>query len=295
LRVWTDSRLRPYDGKCRSAHVYGSDVVATDLKARLTLLASLLAAGLLAVPGSVAAQEDAAKSKTLASGSKTKATAASLPANAPMAQLPWPDNSAAREQILNSPKWQDTMRQFDEWLSTQSLYDAQEVEHFKSRLEVGIGRMTAAQLQWFLNDMAEKLQVLRSKQTRDASDFLAQTVAVSSPAYARQIRQKLPDLLTMTAAQVNQRLAAFASKRQAAIQMQQTFQESRRQQIGYNQAQVAAREQAIDRDMNRESTAAVSASKGNKFTPARDYFPNAGNDGPFGPGTSVGFVGGGYF
>jgi len=281
--------------------VYGSDIVATDWQARVKLLASLLAAGLgaagllAAAPRSVSAQQDAAKSKAMASGLKTKATAPSQPARAPNDPQPKADDSAARKQILNSPKWQETMQQFEKWLSRQRLYDAQEVEHVSSRLKVGIGRMTAAQLQWFLNDMEEKLEVLTGQEARDASDYLTETAAVSSPTYARQLRQKRPDLLTMTAAQVHQKLAALAYKRQAASQMQQLLQESRLQRIARNKAQLAGRGPGTDRDLDRESTAASSTTKGNKSPAAHAYFPNADNDRPLGRDASVDFGGGGFF
>ena len=172
---------------------------------------------------------------------------------------------------------------------------AQQVKQIRARLAAGISRMTAAQLQWFLSDMREKLQVLTSQAARDASTYLAETFTAASPAYARKLRQKLPDVLTMTAAQVNQRLAIFASKHQQTLAMQQTFNDSRQQEIAYNQAQIAEEQQVLNQDLDRESTAVANASKGNNFNPARDYFPNVGNDGPFGPGTSVGFWGGGFF
>ena len=111
----------------------------------------------------------------------------------------------------------------------------------------------------------------------------------------RKLRQKLPDLLTTNAAQVNQQLASFAAKRQSSAQAQQAFADARQQQIAFNQTQIAEQQQILNNDLDRESDAAKKATKGNDFKQARDYFPNAGNDGPFGPGTSVGFWGGGFF
>ncbi len=204
--------------------------------------------------------------------------------------------AADREEILNSQAWQQTIADFDAWLAGQSIYDPQQVQQTKARLEVGISRMTAPQLRYFQADLQAKLQVLTSQQSRDAESYLAQTLSVASPAYARKVRQKLPDLLTATAGQVSQQLAAFAAKRDNTAAMQQAFNDSRQQQIAYNEAQVQARAQESERALDRaQASAASSGSKGNNFTPARDYFPNAGNDGPFGPGTSIGFWGGGFF
>jgi hypothetical protein len=226
--------------------------------------------------------------KAPASGTKAPAAGAKAP-------LPAAADTPEREQILQSQEWKQTIADFENWLSTQKLYDAQQAKQTQARLEVGISRMTPAQLQYFEKDMQGKLTVLTSDQAREAEEYLSQTLAVASPAYARKIRQKLPDVLTASAGQISQQLAGFAAKRDATAQLQQTFNDSRQQQIAYNQTQNAQRQQTLNSDLGRESDAAINATKGNKFTAARDYFPNAGNDGPFGPGTSIGFWGGGFF
>ena len=119
---------------------------------------------------------------------------------------------------------------------------------------------------------------------------------MASPAYARKIRDRVPDVLTTTAAQLNQRLSSFAAKQHSTIDMQKTFEDAKQQQIATNASQLAARQQESEHALDRaQASAASSGSKSNNFTPARDYFPNAGNDGPFGPGTSIGFWGGGFF
>jgi hypothetical protein len=274
--------------------------VVTDLQDRAGFSVYLavifgVASLLVATPRGASAQAATPKAKAPPAGSKAGASPARQPSNVPKAAPQTADDKAAREQILNSDKWKQTISQFVQWLDAQTMYDPQEVKQTKSRLEVGIGRMTAAQLQWFENDLEEKLQVLNSAEAQEATAYLAQTLAVASPAYARKLRQKLPDLLTTTAAQVNQQLAAFATKRQSTIQMQQTFADARQQQIAQNQVQIAEQQQVLNQDLDRESAAAIKATKGNDFKSARDYFPNAGNDGPFGPGTSVGFLGGGFF
>jgi hypothetical protein len=283
-----------------AGHAEEIAIVVNDLNRRthsfIFVAAVIGAAALSAAAQREASAQAAPKAKAPAAGSKTGAAAPRQPSPPAKAAAPSADESAAREQILNSDKWKQTLAGFDQWLDTQTMYDAQEVQQTKSRLQVGIGRMTAAQLQWFENDLQEKLRILSGEQAQDASEYLAQTLAVASPAYARKLRQKLPDLLTTTAAQVNQQLAAFSTKRQTTQQMQGSFDSARQQEIAFNQSQLAAREQESERALDRAQSAAASAgSKGNSFTPARDYFPHAGNDGPFGPGTSVSFFGGGFF
>lgn len=264
---------------------------------RIRVLPSLLAAAaivLLVNPERAAAQAGTKSGKP----TQGKAAAPAPPGRTTTGGAPAKPaaDSAERDAILKSQPWQQTIADFNTWLTGQSIYDAQQVQQTKARLDVGISRMTASQLRYFQSDLQAKLQVLTSEQSRDAEAYLAQTLSVASPAYARKVRQKLPDLLTATAGQVSQQLAAFAAKRDNTAAMQQAFNDSRQQQIAYNEAQVQARAQESERALDRAQASAASAgSKGNNFTPARDYFPNAGNDGPFGPGTSIGFWGGGFF
>src|SRR5580698_1037646 len=86
-------------------------------------------------------------------GAKAPANSPARPAAPAKVNLPPAADSAARDQILNSAQWQETIQNFDSWLAGQTLYDAQEVKQIKARLDVGISRMNASQLQWFENDM----------------------------------------------------------------------------------------------------------------------------------------------
>ena len=101
------------------------------------------------------AQATAPKGK--APAATKSGTAPSRPA-APAAKpaQPTAEESAAREKILASDQWKQTLAAFEQWLDSQTMYDAQEVQQTKSRLAVGIGRMNAAQLQWFENDLQQK-------------------------------------------------------------------------------------------------------------------------------------------
>ena len=262
---------------------------------------------IFAVPHGAVAQTSAQKAKAPTSGTKAapttpgrtapvvKAAPATTPAAGSKQPPQWTaEEAAARDKVLNGQPWNQMMHDFNQWLSAQPLYDAEEVKRIRTRLDIGVGRMSATQLERFLYDMQEKLQVLTGAQAQQASAYLAQTFAVASPAYAKRIRQKLPDVLTMTAAQINQQLAIFASKQQATVDMQKSFEDSRSQSIAYNQQQLAAQERASEAALSRAESGAASGSKGNNYTAARDYFPNAGNDGPFGPGTSIG-LGWGFF
>ena len=198
------------------------------------------------------------------------------------------NDSAARNDILQSRSWQDTLQEFNDWLSSQVLYGDEEVRHIRARLEAGINRMSAEQLQIFMNALRERLVVLKSDRALDAQDYLAEKFLVASDAYTRKIREQLPDVLSMTAAEIDRRLSIFASKRLQRTQKQAVFEQSREQRLASNTAQVKARQQQKDRIANRTTEAARAASTPNDFTPSRDYFPE-----PTRPQIVIG--GGGFF
>jgi len=270
----------------------------------LGLAAALLCAG---VATYAFAQAAAPKTKAPPTGTKasapgatsrTTATAGGTAAKAPASSTTLSnDDVAAKEKIMSSPEWKQTFHDFNEWMSAQVIYDADQIQQIRKRMALGISRMTPAQLERFQSDIQEKLAVLNSDQAKQAGTYLTETFAVASPAYARKVRAKLPDVLTMTAAQINQQLDIFAVKHAAALKTQKTFEADRQQSIAYNQAQLAAMKAESDQAMNRASAAAAQGGKSGNYTAARDYYPGGvGNDGPFGPGTSYygGFGLGGF-
>ncbi len=222
-------------------------------------------------PGKRPAKKPAAARPSSPARPKAATQAAGkAPGKAPAA-APSAAELAAREQILKSDEWHDMLARFNEWLTKQSLYDTEQVARTRLRLDVGIKRMNAAQLQRFMTDMQTKLDVLESQHAIDAQEYLSETLSVASPVYARKVRQQLPDVLSMSAAQIDQKLAAITSKRAATAKMQQTFANSRQRMIAANEAQTRSRqrEQAAE-GMDRGS----SYPSPSNYTPAVDYYPN---------------------
>ncbi len=247
------------------------------LKQHAKWMSSLALAGVSLLPLSAAeaAQADA-KAKAAGPARRTvSGESAASPATTPAGDVKSlaSNDSAARQQILNSPEWQDTISQFDQWLSSQSLYDAEQVKQTRARLAAGIKRMSSAQMQRFMTDMTAKLEILDGQTTRDAQAYLAETLAVASPTYARKVRQQLPDLLSSSAGQIEQKLAAITSKRQATAQMQKSFENSRQRQLAYNEERSRARQREQQLQAAERASSAGAASQGNDFTPAADYYP----------------------
>jgi hypothetical protein len=253
----------------------------------VALAASIAVIASLAVEPRTAAAQASAKQKQAAAAPKTGAGAAK---SAPRTAAPkQPLDTVAQQAVLQSPEWLRMMERFNDWLSVQSLYDADQVKQIKQRLDAAIPKMSAEQLKAFLAEMLAKLDVLTGERADDAQEYLTETFAVASPAYLRRLRQQLPDVLTMTPRQIDQRLSGFASKRRNLAQVQQSFEAGRQQQITFHQAQIRAQQQAQARAADRaQSGAPTSGSGQSNSMPARDYFPWTGDQ----FGSSLPFFGG---
>jgi len=186
-----------------------------------------------------------------------------------------PDEEAARRQILHSDQWQDMQFDFDQWLSVQSIYTPEEVQDIIARMERGVSRMTSGQLQRFLVDMQDRLDVLNSPNALSAQIYLTEKLQVASAAYAKRIRESLPDVLTTSAAQMEKQLLVHAQRRSAAQQRTSAFKDARQQSVASNQAQRQAQVAEQQRRVARNRGAAERNAVGD-ISPSREYFPDVG-------------------
>jgi glutaredoxin-related protein len=153
-------------------------------------------------------------------------------------------NRAAREQILQSERWRNAVRGFEQWLSVQQLYTPQEVAVLRAQFKSRVDRMSPAELQEQLTRMEEKLAVLSSPEAEDARRWLAQFLAVQAKYTDEQLRQMRPDVARMTAAQIRDELRRFQARRGEAQMGQSAAQQARTLQVQSAQSVQAARSQA---------------------------------------------------
>jgi len=183
-------------------------------------------------------------------------------------------DTVAQYAYLRSDEWHSLMSDLDDWFAVQNLYDAQQVKKFKSRLAAGIEKMSAEQLKKFAKDMRDKLEVLRGDKASAAAEYLRSVESSAKPTYTAKIREKLPDILSMSASEVNARLGVLTSKHQSTAQLQKAFDESRQQRLAYLQEQARLRkeehQQAIDHAM---SASAAAAAQSNNYILSRDFYP----------------------
>jgi hypothetical protein len=147
------------------------------------------------------------------------------------------DGAANRSQILASPAWREAMEGFNEWLSAQQIYPRSEIPRVRSQALDQINKMSVGQLQFFLQDMQQKLTLINSQAAYKAQANILYNLNVASDAYAAKLRTQLPNLVTMTAEQVKQALVDLQQQEDNTRADEAAFQKSNAQEVALIQAQ----------------------------------------------------------
>jgi hypothetical protein len=186
--------------------------------------AALTAVIALACLYSVAAQQPAPKSARPAARTPTPPGTAAPAAAQPHTTV---DDGVRKAEILGSQRWRRAMFEMNEWLSAQRLYTPEQVAKIKTDFRAKVNRMTAGELQFMLDDMDAKFQILETPQAQDARAWLAQYLSILSDKKREEVIGRLPNIGTMTAAQLQQQIAMIEERRAAQSQQQRQVQQLR--------------------------------------------------------------------
>jgi hypothetical protein len=165
---------------------------------------------------------------------------------------------AERRAILESDRWRQARRGLNNWLATQRIYSADEVRMIKAEIDSKVSTMSASQLKDFMEDTEDRLAVLTGPDAQAAGQWVAQFLATARNA-EEQLRGKRPDVLNMTAAQIQQELDRFHRQRGSRQQSQAAFDLGRSQQVQAAQSAQAAQRQSQAQLQASRSQAAANA------------------------------------
>jgi uncharacterized protein (TIGR02246 family) len=140
---------------------------------------------------------------------QAQATAPALPA----ATAGKSSDDAKKSALLNSPRWRRAMFEMDEWLSAQPIYTKQQVAQMKADLMTRVAKMSSSELEFTLSDMDAKFKMLDSKDAQETRAWLAQYLSLLSDKRREEIIKRLPNLATMSSAQLSEELAEINQKR----------------------------------------------------------------------------------
>jgi len=153
------------------------------------------------------------------------------------------DDLARKAEIMSGQRWRRAIFELGEWLSSQQIYTPQEVNRIKADFNRRVAGMSSYELEYLLDDLDAKFKVLESPEARDAKAWLGQYLAAMSDRRRAEALRDVPDVVTMTAAQLQQEIGRIEQKRTSLQQRQQAFDQSREalvQQAEASRQQTAA-------------------------------------------------------
>jgi hypothetical protein len=157
----------------------------------------------------------------------------------PVAQPAQPP--ASSQGVVDSPEWQATRQEFYNWLSVQQVYSEQEIQKMISDLRLRVSAMNEQQRRAFLKDMQSRLAVLNSEQAQQARAWFNENLSRMTPKGQAKLRQQVPDVANMNAAQLQQALS----------QKQMQFQSRQRGQAASAQFRTQQNQQIMQMNQQR--------------------------------------------
>ncbi|MFM8890221.1 MAG: hypothetical protein ACKOTB_01130, partial [Planctomycetia bacterium] len=140
------------------------------------------------------------------------------------------------------------------------------VRNIKADFNRSVERMTSQELEYLLDDLDAKFKILESPEARDARSWVGQYLSVMSDRKRAELLKDVPNVVTMSAGQLQQEIQKIEQKRGSLQQRQAAFEQGRQQLV--EQAQAA-----------RQQTAAAAAFRPSAGVPYSPYRGGGGGNG----------------
>jgi hypothetical protein len=200
-------------------------------------------------------------------------------AAAPAATNDDTDALTRKAAIMQSPRWQRAVSELGRWLATQTIYPPDEVLRIKAGFNDRVAHASPDEIAAMLDNLDAKLRIVESPEAREARDWVGHYLSAMSDQRRAQALATVPDITTMSAAELQSEINRATQKR-ADIQQRQAAFESGRQEL------VQQARQAGQRVAPPSSGRATAISP-----PRRDGEPPFAN--VRGPGMTI-YTGGGF-
>ncbi len=173
---------------------------------------------------------------------------------------------ARKAEIMSGPRWRRAIFELGEWLSSQQIYTPQEVNRIKADFNRRVAGMSSYELEYLLDDLDAKFKVMETPEARDAKAWLGQYLAVMSDQRRAEALRDVPDVVTMSASQLQQEINRIEQKRASLQQRQQAFDQTRDMRV-----QLA--------EDNRRQTASAAAAAMAQTRASASFSPYSGGGG----------------
>lgn len=128
---------------------------------------------------------------------------------------------ARKADIMHGARWQQAIAELGGWLATQTIYPPAEVRRIKVRFNERVAAMSSYELEYLLDSIAEKMNLLNTPEARDAKAWLGEYLAAMSDARRARELRAVPNVLDMNAAELQQEIMRIDRQRGALQQRQQ--------------------------------------------------------------------------
>lgn len=177
---------------------------------------------------------------------------------------------ARKADIMHGERWQQAVAELGSWLATQNIYSPAEVRRIKVRFNERVAAMSSFELEYLLDSISQKLDLLKTPEARDAKAWLGEYLSAMSDARRAQELRGVPDVLQMNAAQLWQEIQRIDRKRATLQERQQGVETRRTAQVD----RAAASRQAT-------ASASQAAAARARTAPAHSPYRRGGGSPPF--------------
>lgn len=203
-----------------------------------------------------------------------------------------------QDKFLANPRWKATVEGLKTWASTQNIYDDAQVAKIREQLEARARQLSAPEFEKMMDDWEKWLAVATSPEAQAANAYLNQTLALESDKARAKTRSRLPDVVRLTPAELEQELLKFEAQQQSRAATKAAFDQSRALQIQASQQSLAAQQMAQQQARNQAyRTAATRPSYQSPLSPpapVQRYSQQPSTQFYFGTGGRTGIVYGGH-
>jgi hypothetical protein len=153
--------------------------------------------------------------------------ATAAPATAKAAATPKlsAEDQAKKQELLDSERFLELNIAFEDWLSVQNFYKAEQIPRLRADVRRKIEAMTPRELEMFIRQSEAKLAILMSPEAVDARNWLGHFVSAKAVLPASEVDQW--DVLKMTPAQIEQALRRVEARRASRASANRAFNTAR--------------------------------------------------------------------
>lgn len=174
------------------------------------------------------------------------------------------DDLARKTEIMNSAEWRRAIFELGEWLSSTKIYTPEQVRRIKVDFNRRVTGMSSFELEYLLEDLEKKFKVLDTPEAQDVRSWVGQYLSAMSDERRAQELKDVPNVVTMSAGQLQMEIKTIEEKRTSLRQRQADFEQGRNLLV--QRADEARRETAA-------ASAAGLAEARASFSPYRNQGP----------------------